>query len=244
MLPFFQSPRISPDCHDFLNIIDSGLASTSASSFRTGMYLFRTCRFVNVQVPQVVTNLIFTYSGRILSCSKMGLGNLKFSQFHIYSNPLNTNKSYFSTLIPLYSYSLVWTKRSAILKLQMKEQINFPLLHARLEAATFPSLPCTHFILTLSENPHQVSFKNEKHNWKRTQKKKNVVVVSISIIHTASYWLIWFLLLCYCALVFFWVEAVSTKAFITFHTFYFLSLPLLTLCNCRLCAFAVFAFYS
>ena len=35
MFPFFQSLGTSPDCHDFSNIMESGLATTSASSLRT-----------------------------------------------------------------------------------------------------------------------------------------------------------------------------------------------------------------
>ena len=64
MFPFSQLPGTSPDCHDFSNITEEGLATTSASSLRTlgcilsGMY---------VQVPQVVTNLIFTYSERVFA---------------------------------------------------------------------------------------------------------------------------------------------------------------------------------
>jgi len=32
MFPFFQSPGTLPDCHDLLNAMESGLATTSASS--------------------------------------------------------------------------------------------------------------------------------------------------------------------------------------------------------------------
>jgi len=34
-LPFFQSPGISPDCHNFSNIIESGLVTTSPNSLQT-----------------------------------------------------------------------------------------------------------------------------------------------------------------------------------------------------------------
>jgi len=35
MFPFFQSLGTSPDCHDLWNIMESGLAMTSANSLRT-----------------------------------------------------------------------------------------------------------------------------------------------------------------------------------------------------------------
>jgi len=35
IFPFFQSPGASPDCHDRSNIMESGLATTSANSLRT-----------------------------------------------------------------------------------------------------------------------------------------------------------------------------------------------------------------
>ena len=63
IFPFFQSPGSSPDCHDFSHIMESGLPTTSANSLRMLGCIFSgpvdLC-----QVPQVVTNLIFSYSGR------------------------------------------------------------------------------------------------------------------------------------------------------------------------------------
>jgi len=35
IFPFFQSPRTSPDSHDFSNMVERGLATTSAHSFRS-----------------------------------------------------------------------------------------------------------------------------------------------------------------------------------------------------------------
>lgn len=56
----FQSLATLPDSHDFSNVIESDLVTTSANSL--GMHLIRTHRFMDAQVPLVVVNLIFTYS--------------------------------------------------------------------------------------------------------------------------------------------------------------------------------------
>jgi len=63
--PFFQSPGISSNCRDFSNIMDSGLGKNfSQFPQDSWMHLVRSHRLTFVQVPQVVTNLIFSYSGR------------------------------------------------------------------------------------------------------------------------------------------------------------------------------------
>jgi len=61
----FQSLGNSPDCHDFSDIIKCGLATMLAYSLRTlGCIFIGAHRLMDVQIPQVVTNLMFTYSGR------------------------------------------------------------------------------------------------------------------------------------------------------------------------------------
>ena len=59
---FFQSPGTLPDCHKFSNIREVGLVTTPVNSLRTLGCTPSTHRLVDVQVPQVVTNLIFAYS--------------------------------------------------------------------------------------------------------------------------------------------------------------------------------------
>jgi len=51
-LPFFQFLATSSDCHDFPDLQDSG------------MHPIMSHRLLYVQIPQVVMNLIFLYSGR------------------------------------------------------------------------------------------------------------------------------------------------------------------------------------
>lgn len=57
MLPFFQTQRTLPDSHNFSNILESNLASPSASSFRTlGCMLFSlTFRFTK-QAPGILSS--------------------------------------------------------------------------------------------------------------------------------------------------------------------------------------------
>jgi len=50
--------------HAFSNIIESGLATTSANLLRTWMHLIRTHSLTDVQIPQVAINTIFSSSGR------------------------------------------------------------------------------------------------------------------------------------------------------------------------------------
>jgi len=64
MFPFFQSPGTSPDCHDYSNIMESSLAMTPVNSLRTlGCSSSGPIDLMYIQVPQVVRNLIFSYSG-------------------------------------------------------------------------------------------------------------------------------------------------------------------------------------
>lgn len=62
MLPLFQSPGTSPDCHDFVNIMETGLAAKSAVPSRL-MHLFGSHGLVQIQVPEVVVNLILRCEG-------------------------------------------------------------------------------------------------------------------------------------------------------------------------------------
>lgn len=58
MFPFSQSLGILPDSHDFLNMMESGLATISVSSTIPGMCVIRSHRLVAVQVHQVILNLL------------------------------------------------------------------------------------------------------------------------------------------------------------------------------------------
>ncbi|PKU42448.1 hypothetical protein llap_7248 [Limosa lapponica baueri] len=59
IVDYIRSVAINANCHDFSNMMDSGLATSSASSFRT---LIRSYGFVHLQIPQMV----FFYSGQFL----------------------------------------------------------------------------------------------------------------------------------------------------------------------------------
>lgn len=64
-LPFFQSPGTSPHWHKYSETIENIFGTTSAISLRTlGHISSRPIRLMDVQVPQAVTNLIFSYSRR------------------------------------------------------------------------------------------------------------------------------------------------------------------------------------
>ena len=63
---FFWSAGTSPDCHGFPNVTESVLVTTSANSLRTlrcTLGPHQDHRLVGIQVPLVVMNLIFAYSG-------------------------------------------------------------------------------------------------------------------------------------------------------------------------------------
>ena len=62
MFPFIQSRETSPDCHEFSDMTESGYISQFPPHF--GLHLIRFHRYLCVQVPQVVMNLIFSYSWR------------------------------------------------------------------------------------------------------------------------------------------------------------------------------------
>lgn len=64
-LYFFQSPGTSTDYHNFSNIKDSGQVTTSANSTRTLGCI--SSGLIDVQVPQVITNLIFVYSRKVVA---------------------------------------------------------------------------------------------------------------------------------------------------------------------------------
>jgi len=64
MFPFFQSLGISPDCHDFKYRGDCLGNSISQFPQDSVMNLVRSHRLLYVQVPQMVMNLIFFYSGK------------------------------------------------------------------------------------------------------------------------------------------------------------------------------------
>jgi len=70
ILSFFQSPGTSPDFH-FSNLIERGLATTSASSLRTLACISSDASHpvLDVQDLQVATNLILAYSGRDVAFS-------------------------------------------------------------------------------------------------------------------------------------------------------------------------------
>jgi len=64
MFPFFQSPGTLPDCHDLSNIsewLGNGISQFPQDS---GIHLIRSYRLMYVQVPQVVPNLAFLFSGK------------------------------------------------------------------------------------------------------------------------------------------------------------------------------------
>lgn len=58
----FQLPWTLPVCHDFSNIMESGLATTLVTSLRTLGYISLGSIDSVYQIPQVVRNLIFFYS--------------------------------------------------------------------------------------------------------------------------------------------------------------------------------------
>ena len=65
MFPFFQSPGTVPDNHDFSNMIENGLATTSASSFRfLQMYVVWPHGLVCIQPHEAVLDLLLAHSGR------------------------------------------------------------------------------------------------------------------------------------------------------------------------------------
>jgi len=63
-LPFFQSARTSGDHRDLSNITEWLGDYFSQFLQDSGVHLIGTHRLADVEVPQTVTNLIFTYSGR------------------------------------------------------------------------------------------------------------------------------------------------------------------------------------
>ena len=77
MLLLFQLFGTSPDCHDFSNLEGSALAESSASSLRSYGCTSRH-GLVHLQVPWMVSNLVFSYSGRffILPVPALAVCNL------------------------------------------------------------------------------------------------------------------------------------------------------------------------
>jgi len=72
MFPFFQSPGTLPDCHDLSNITENGFTISQLPQDFT-MHLIRSHRLMYIQVPQVVQNLVFHYSGKGI----LGFGTVK-----------------------------------------------------------------------------------------------------------------------------------------------------------------------
>ena len=64
MFPFFQSLGTAPDCHDFSNIVEWLGNYISQFPQGSGMHLVRSHRLMHAQVPQVLTNRIFSSSGK------------------------------------------------------------------------------------------------------------------------------------------------------------------------------------
>lgn len=64
LIYFFQSVEISLDCHNFSNMMDTGIAVPSIS-----LMICRSCGHVHLQILKMFLNLIFFYCG-LLSFSQ------------------------------------------------------------------------------------------------------------------------------------------------------------------------------